>query len=128
MAPIIRKRRRVPRRTGEAKPPGIFSKAKCVFVSLARSEYHRATRLQLAAASSTSSQSMRSAVDIASRRTDQLDVVSCLLRTCAIPPHHALGPRSNPPTNVEPGKILRPDRSLAAARGHRVGPDYPGRW
>src|SRR5215218_10819684 len=121
MAPIMRKRRRVPRRIGEANPPGIFSKAKCVFVSLAGSEYHRAIRLQLAAAISTSSQSMRSAVDMARRRTDQLDVVYCLLMTCAIPSHHVLVPLSRVLYSVEPDKALQSDCLLAAARTPRPG-------
>src|SRR5215203_4344462 len=92
MAPRRRKRRSVPRRIGEANPPGIFSKAKCVFVSLAGSEYHQANRLQPAAATRASSQSTRSVVGKASRRADQLEPVYCLLRTCAIPTHHALVP------------------------------------
>src|SRR3712207_9291410 len=95
MAPITTKRRRVPRRTGEAKPPGIFSKAKCVFVSLAGSEYHCANRLQPAAATTTSSQSTRSAVDMTKRRTDQPDVVYCFLRTCAIPTHQVVVDRKS---------------------------------
>src|SRR5215210_5770507 len=96
MAPIVRKRRRVPRRIGEANPPGIFSKAKCVFVSLAGSEYHHANRPQPDAATRASSQSTRSVVDKASRRTDQLEPVYCLLRTCAMPTHHALVPLQVP--------------------------------
>src|SRR5918995_5619668 len=92
MALSKRKRRSVPRRIGEANPPGIFSKAKCVFVSLAGSEYHQANRIQPAAATRASSQSTRSVVDKASRRADHLESVYCLLRTCAIPTHHALVP------------------------------------
>src|SRR5215208_7565667 len=109
MAPCIRKRRSVPLRIGEANPPGIFSKAKCVFVSLAGSEYHHVKSIQLAAATSMSNQSVRSAVDIASRRTDQLDVVYCRLRTCAIPTHHALVPPSHPLSCFETGKTLQRD-------------------
>src|SRR5215218_2669990 len=92
MALSKRKRRSVPRRIGEVNPPGIFSKAKCVFVSLTGSEYHHANRAQPDAATRTSSQSTRSVVDKASRRADQLEPVYCLLRTCAMPTHHALVP------------------------------------
>src|SRR5829696_6395283 len=92
MAPRTRKRRSVPRRIGEANPPRIFSKAKCVFVSLAGSEYHQAKRIQPAAATRASSQSARSVADRASRRADQLEPAYCLRRTCAIPTHHALVP------------------------------------
>src|ERR671917_156023 len=114
----MRKRRSVPRRMGEVNPPGIFSKAKCVFVSLAESEYHRATRIQLAAATSTSSQRTRSAVDMASRCADQLEPVYSLLSTCAIPTHHALVPLQvpRPLCSVETGTTLEPDSSSAATR------------
>src|SRR5215210_1347592 len=121
MAPIVRKRRSVPRRIDEANPPGIFSKAKCVFVSLAGSEYHQANSPQPAAATRASSQSTRSVVDKTSRRADQLEPVYCLLRTCAIPIHHALVllqvPRSLCSTEI--GKILELDCSLAANRRFR---------
>src|SRR5829696_3824330 len=92
MAPIMRKRRRVPRRIDEENPPGIFSKAKCVFVSLAGSEYHQAKRIQPAVATRASSQSARSVVDRASRRAPQLEPAYCLRRTCATPTYPALVP------------------------------------
>src|SRR5918998_168908 len=118
MTPSVRKRRSVPCRIGEANPPGIFSKAKCVFVSLAGSEYHHANRLQPAAETSTSSQSTRSAVDMASRRADQVEPVYPLLRTCAISTHHALVPLQvpRPLCSVETGTTLEPDSSSAATR------------
>src|SRR5215217_1450973 len=126
MAPMTRKRRSVPRSIGEANPPGTFSKAKCVFVSLAGSEYHHANRVQLAAATTMSNQSMRSEVDTASRRTDQLDVGYCRLRTCAILNHHVLAP-SRTLSCVETGRTLQPDCLLAATRRSLGGPDLPGR-
>src|SRR5918998_2153506 len=130
MAPSKRKRRSVPRRIGEANPPGIFSKAKCVLFSLAGSEYHQANRLQPAAATRASSQSTRSVVDKASRRADQLEPVYCLLRTCAIPTHHALVSLQvlRSLGSAETGKTLERDRSSAATRRPRVGSGLPGRW
>src|SRR5215207_2916126 len=127
MAPRVRKRRSVPCRIGEANPPGIFSKAKCVFVSLAGSEYHHANRLQPAAETSTSSQSTRSAVDMASRRADQVEPVYSLLRTCAISTHYALVPLRvpRPLCGVETGKTLQSECSPAATRKPRGGPHHP---
>src|SRR5215218_9280997 len=117
MALSKRKRRSVPRRIGEVNPPGIFSKAKCVFVSLTGSEYHHANRAQPDAATRTSSQSTRSAVDKASRRADQLEPVYCLLRTCAIPTHHALVPPqvSRLPRPHLPGRWATVARSAPGA-------------
>src|SRR5687768_16373893 len=106
MAPRVRKTRGVPCRIGEANPPGIFSKAKCVFVSLAGSEYHHANRLQPAAETNTSSQSTRTVVDMASRRADQVEPVYSLLRTYAISTHYALVPLPGPRRTV----ALRPPR------------------
>src|SRR5215216_4850855 len=132
MALSKRKRRSVPRRIGEANPPGIFSKAKCVFVSLAGSEYHHANRPQLAAATRASSQSTRSVVDTARRRADQLEPVYCLLRTCAIPTHHALVPlQVQVPRSLcsaETGKILERDCSLAGTRRPRAAHNFPAGW
>src|SRR5215204_5625058 len=124
MAPNMMKRRSVACRVGEANPPGIFSKAKCVFISLAGSEYHHANRLQLAAETTASSQSARSAVDMASRRADQLEPVNSLPRTCAIRTHHALVPPPRPLCGVEIEKTLAPDCSAAATRRPRVGRIY----
>src|SRR5215213_1873197 len=129
MAPIIRKWRRVPRRIGEANPPGIFSKAKCVFVSLAGSEYHHANRPQPDAATTASSQSTRSVVDKASRRTDELELVYCLLRTCAMPTHHALVPLQVPRSlcSAETGRLSssiahwQPPKDLKAAQVFPAG-------
>src|SRR5918994_3025669 len=136
MAPSKRKMRSVPRRIGEANPPGIFSKAKCVFVSLAGSEYHQAKRIQPAPATRASSQSARSVVDRASRRADQLEPAYCLLRTCAIPTHHALVPlhvhvhvhvlRSLCSAGTE--KTLEIDRSLADTRRLRAAQVLPAGW
>ena len=79
---------------------------------------------------SASSQSTRSAVDMASRRADQVEPVYSLLRTCAISTHYALVPLHvpRPLCGAETGKTLEPDCSPAATRKPRGGPASSGRW
>jgi hypothetical protein len=71
---------------------------------------------------------MRSAVDMASRRADQLEPVICLFRTCAIPTYQipVLLPRAL--CSVETGKTLEPDCSWVATGRPQGGPKRSGRW
>src|SRR5918993_3596938 len=119
------KRRSVPRRIGEAKPPGIFSKAKWVLFSLAGSEYHDVNRLQLAAAINTRSQSPIPARVTVSRRGDQPVSEYRLLRTCAIIIHRALvllpcariAPRPvGRPSQISPSQPTEDSRAVQVLR------------
>jgi hypothetical protein len=58
--------------------------------------------------------------------------VYCLLRTCAIPTHHALVPlhvqASRSLCSAETGKILERDCSLAGTRRPRATQNFPAGW